>query len=384
MARLRVEQGFTAVQLVVGIPPEVGPENINASSCVGAAWSLNGRFNKKYLDFAQDRIKFLNSIGLMVIIYGAWGQQIKWLGIKRMKSWWNEIIKRTGNLNVIYCVTGESDLWIGEENNLLPNKSTDDFHILKIRGFLHPKVLHYAFRILKLIQRPLLSYQRQSRKHQWTQVLKFISSKTQKPIIIHTTSTNSDTVVETPSLLSAITVQTGHSENSRQMLWKTPHDVINKNPKAKYINLEPWYEGITDKFGTEDQLYAYWSSMMSGASAYCYGAHGVWNVGDGVFLAHWGKQTLDQALKLKTPKLIGQSHKIFSGYIYEKLQKTKLDEKDGKLIKITRSNNKTSFVTYYPDCSKIKSISSGKYYLPLTGKFVIKKPTKGPLVVLSI
>jgi hypothetical protein len=30
LAALRAEQGFSAIQLVVGIPPEVGPENENA------------------------------------------------------------------------------------------------------------------------------------------------------------------------------------------------------------------------------------------------------------------------------------------------------------------------------------------------------------------
>ena len=32
LAKLRSEQGFNAVQLVVGIPPEIGPENPNAES----------------------------------------------------------------------------------------------------------------------------------------------------------------------------------------------------------------------------------------------------------------------------------------------------------------------------------------------------------------
>ncbi len=88
LAKLRVRQGFSAVQLVVGIPPEVGPENDNAKSPVGAAWNLKGEFNDKYLDFAQERIQELNSIGLLAIVYGAWGQQIEWLGKERMKDWW--------------------------------------------------------------------------------------------------------------------------------------------------------------------------------------------------------------------------------------------------------------------------------------------------------
>ena len=88
IARLRVKQGFTAVQLVVGIPPEVGPENPNAASSVGPAWKLNGELNIKYLEYAKHRIELLNSLGLTVIVYGAWGHQIEWIRVDKMKAWW--------------------------------------------------------------------------------------------------------------------------------------------------------------------------------------------------------------------------------------------------------------------------------------------------------
>src|SRR3989344_4121055 len=71
LARLRAQQGFTSIQMVVGIPPEVGPENLNASTNVGSAWQLNGEFNQDYLKRARDRVEYLNSIGLSAILYGA-------------------------------------------------------------------------------------------------------------------------------------------------------------------------------------------------------------------------------------------------------------------------------------------------------------------------
>ena len=54
LARLRAQQGFNSVQTVVGIPPEVGPENPNASSEVGPAWNLQGEFNQDYLRHARE------------------------------------------------------------------------------------------------------------------------------------------------------------------------------------------------------------------------------------------------------------------------------------------------------------------------------------------
>jgi hypothetical protein len=69
---LRVLQGFTAAQLVVGIPPETTPDNPNAASPVGPAWTWSGEFNDAYLNYARDRILSMNRSGLSAIVYGAW------------------------------------------------------------------------------------------------------------------------------------------------------------------------------------------------------------------------------------------------------------------------------------------------------------------------
>jgi hypothetical protein len=93
LAALRAEQGFSAIQTVVGVPPEVGPENENAKSQVGFPWTLQGDFNPKYLELARNRIKHLNDLGLLVIVYGAWGHQIEWLGREKMAEWWLQIVE---------------------------------------------------------------------------------------------------------------------------------------------------------------------------------------------------------------------------------------------------------------------------------------------------
>jgi hypothetical protein len=62
LAALRAEQGFSAIQLVVGVPPEVGPENENAQSQVGFPWTLDGDLNQEYLELARDRIQCLKKV----------------------------------------------------------------------------------------------------------------------------------------------------------------------------------------------------------------------------------------------------------------------------------------------------------------------------------
>ena len=385
LAQLRAHQGFTTVQMVVGIPPEVGPENPNASSKVGPAWNLRGEFNQDYLKHSRERVEYLNSLGLSAILYGAWGQQIEWLGEARMKDWGSEIVKNFDDLDVIYCLTGESDIWIGEEKKLLPDRSTGELNTVRLMPFLHSRLAYVGKRLINMINQSLNEGRKAERRSKWSRVLTHVSSMADKPIFIHVLSNmTSEEAVSNPRLLDAITVQTGHSDTTRRFLWKLPHESAKQNSSKPFINLEPWYEGITGRFGTEDQLYAYWASMMAGAYAYCYGAHGVWNAGDGKFLAHWGKQTLGEAMRLRSPQLIGASHKLFIESGFADYPKVEIEEKDGELVKITRSNSKGSMVTYIPDASLIDDLPEGNIFSPLKGEILKTSPRTGQIVIISL
>lgn len=384
LAKLRVQQGFTTVQMVVGIPPEVGSENPNASSEVGPAWRQDGEFSQDYLKHSRDRVGYLNSLGLSAILYGAWGQQIEWLGEEKMKDWWGEIVKNFDAQDVMYCLTGESDIWVGEEKKLLPDRSTGELNTVRLMPFLHPRLVYLGKRLINMINQSLNEDKKIERRDKWSRVLAHVSSMTEKPIFIHVLpNMTSEEAVNNPKFLDAITVQTGHSETTRNLLWKLPLKNAKKNPNKPFINLEPWYEGITGRFKTEDQLYAYWVSMMAGAYAYCYGAHGVWNAGDGKFLAHWGKQTLSEAMKLKTPHLIGTSHKFFLDSNFANYSKVEIEEKNGELVKITRANADGSSVSYIPNVSLIEELPKGDVFLPLKGKFVKSFTGIGQVVIVS-
>lgn len=385
LARLRKKQGFSAIQMVVGIPPEVGPQHPSAASVVGAAWNLLGKINHAYLELARRKILLLNRLGLTVIVYGAWGHQIEWLGEQKMKDWWKEVISFLTDLDVVFCLSGESDLWIGEEKLLLPDKSTKDLG----RNSLLPgriKTLLYK------ISSPFLKYFRkngfEARKQKWSKILEYVSELTEKPLLLHTTQRKTSfEAVKNPERLSAITVQTGHDYSQRNALWKRPLEIRRRYPNIPYINLEPWYEGIKGQFYKEDQLYAFWVTMLSGATAYCYGAHGIWNLGDGDFLSQWGKQTFNEAKKLDTPRLIGNSYKLF----YDFMGKDKITKylikvsPEGNLTEIGLEISKNKKIMFYPD---IKSVSvsksqNTKFWDPLTAGFVKKGcQAKKQLIVL--
>lgn len=384
LARLRSQQGFTTVQMVVGIPPEVGPENPNASSKVGPAWNLKGEFNQDYLKHSRERVEYLNSLGLSAILYGAWGQQIEWLGEKKMKSWWSEIVKNFDDLDVMYCLTGESDIWVGEERKLLPDRSTGELKTVRLMPFLHPRIVYMGKRLLNIINQPLTEGKKDERRSKWSRVLTHVSSLTDKPIFVHVLpNMTSEEAVTNPQLLDAITVQTGHSITTRKLLWQLPLEAPREYPDKPFVNLEPWYEGITGRFKTDDQLYAYWSSMMAGAYAYCYGAHGIWNAGDGKFLGHWGKQTISEAMKLKTPQLLGESHSLFIESGFAEFTQVEVDEKNGELSMITRKDNEGNSVSYIPNIELVNKLPSGKFFLPSQGNFSKSLPKSGQVVIIS-
>ncbi len=299
LVKLREKQGFNAAQIVVGIPPEVEIEDENAKSIYGSAFDKKGKINYKYLEFAKKRIEIMNEYNLMAIVYGAWGNHIDIIGTKKMKNWWNELIKTLDDLNVVYCLTGEIEIGCK-------------------------------------------SYKKRIKK--WKKVLKEIKKKTQKPILIHTMPDNDSISIE--KNIEANTFQTGHDKEREESLWKNIYESKKKYPKKPAINLEPWYEGINNNFYKKEQLKAFWLSVTSGAYAICYGAQGIWNVGDGSFLSHWGNQTFEEALKLDTPNILGKEYKKLLEQGVFDWNKIEIEKEENRLISITRISDEGQKISY--------------------------------------
>ncbi|MDT3444249.1 DUF4038 domain-containing protein [Pseudofrankia sp. BMG5.37] len=393
LAGLRAAQGFSAVQLVVGIPPEVGPDNASAWSSHGPPWFADGRPNTHYLDHARRRIERLNAVGLTAVVYGCWGHQLAWLGVSGATAWWARLVDRLDDLDVLYCLSGETNLWIGREDALLPDRSTDDLRRSAARARL-PGRLKGALRPLRAryVRRRHAAAAR-ARREGWDEVLGTLVASTDRAVLAHVIpgETSAD-ALDRASLLAAVTVQTGHDQASRPLLWEWPARVARRFPGRPFINLEPWYEGIRDDFGPADQLFAYWVSMLAGAAAYCYGAHGMWNVGDGAFLAHWGRQSLDTAAALPTPRLLGASHRVLRRHgLPDPGGVTTVDASGGTLRSITRARaDGSGAVTFYPDVTLADlparlagRDAMGRYFAPDQGELVAQPPGEGSIVLLT-
>jgi hypothetical protein len=375
LVALRAEQGFTAAQLVVGIPPEVGPAHPSAASPVGPAWDRHGTPNQAYLRLARERIGVMNRHGLTAIVYGGWGHQIDWIGPARMTAWWRRIVEACDRLDVIYCLTGESDLWTWPfaARALVPARSTDELHRSRLR------------RYRSAVGRRLAPAWFQARRRaRWSAVLADLARRTERPIIVHTTSAiDGFHAVDDPAPLAANTVQTGHARKSEPALWGRLLASRAEHPGRPVINLEPWYEGIRGQFWLEDQVRALWMSVGAGARALCYGAHGLWNVGDGAFLAHWGAQGFDEALDLGSPAVIGATYRMLGALGALGWPEAAATVEAGRLVKLRRADGAGRFLEYYPDAADVAPGAPGRAFDPLTGRFAAAPPPTGQVVLVS-
>ena len=77
------------------------------------------------------------------------------------------------------------------------------------------------------------------------------------------------------------------------------------------------------------------------------------------------------------------SHKLFIESGFADYSRVEVEEKDGELIKITRSNDEGAMVTYIPDTGLVAELPEGDVFLPLRGELVKASPKSGQAVVIS-
>lgn len=321
----------------------------------------------------------MNDHNIKAIVYGAWGHQIEWIGTEKMIKWWKTLIKELDQYDIIYCLTGEIDIWCDQISSkiLLPDKSTQNIipENKKIKNALK-KIYSKMF----FSDNPF----RKRRINKWNKVLENIRKYTNKPILIHTLPTSSSfDVTHKIEMISANTFQTGHTKESKDEIWNNIYTSITKYPNKPVINLEPYYEGIHNDFLGKWQLDAFWLSVSSDAYSICYGAHGIWNVGDGNFLSQWGKQTFKEALELKTPEILGKTYKVVLAEGILDWQNVSINKKEGQLVSISRMSKEGKKMTYIPDISIYRNVPKGRYFKVETAEFTSKLPETGAIVVFN-
>jgi len=243
LAADRVAKGFTVVQIVAGLYPDLPPCDLRGFNEAGHPWEAGYvRINPAYFDAADRRISALVEAGLTPCIVGAWGYHLPWMGIERMKQHWRHLVARWGSYPVIWCLAGEATM------------------------------PYY------------LSEQREAdarlQQQGWTEIGRYV--RTTDPycnlVTIHP-CTGGRQDVEDESVLDIEMFGTGHGDwGSVPFHMQIVPAAYNRTPPMPAINAEVCYEGHMQSNWQNVQRFMFWTSLLSGTAGYTYGAGGIWQM----------------------------------------------------------------------------------------------------------
>lgn len=280
LAKDRQKKGFTIIQIVAGLYPDMAAFDPRGESKSGHVWKEGfNTINPAFFDEADTRILHLVSLGISPCILGCWGYYLQWLGADKMKLHWRYIIARWGALPVVWTASGEQTMpWYLSEQ-----KESDSKWL----------------------------------KHEWTKVIQYIHQINAFDRLITTHPPKSARAcVDDPTVLDFEMQQTGHHSASPKQAAKAGEGWHTK-PQMPVVNGESRYEGleIKPKVTSSDSRQAFWAHMLnSGCAGHTYGANGIWQVnlesqsfGKSPNGRNWGTASWEYAMHLP-----GSTHLSFA------------------------------------------------------------------------
>ncbi len=107
----RVRKGYSIVQIVAGLYPDMEPYDPRGANEAGFPWQQGySRINPEYFDMADLRIRHLTAHGIVPCIVGCWGYFLPQMGVAKVKQHWRYLIARWGAYPVIWCLAGEGTM----------------------------------------------------------------------------------------------------------------------------------------------------------------------------------------------------------------------------------------------------------------------------------
>src|ERR1035437_7440289 len=108
LAADRVKKGFTVIQIIAGLYPDMPPFDPRGANEAGYPWEADyARINPRYFDAADLRIRYLVESGLTPCIVACWGYFLPIMGVPKLKKHWRNLIARWGAYPVVWCLAGE-------------------------------------------------------------------------------------------------------------------------------------------------------------------------------------------------------------------------------------------------------------------------------------
>lgn len=244
LATDRREKGFTVVQFVAGLYPDMPAFDERGLGDGGFPWEkLYARIRPEYFDAADRRVPHLVEQGLMPCVLGCWGYHLPWLGVEKMKQHWRYVIARWGAWPVVWCAAGEQAMpWYNSGNKPAETEQL---------------------------------------RREWTEVIRFIrqTDPFRRLVTTHPRRNARDELLD-PTLLDFEMQQTGHSRPAEHHA-AAALEAWNRAPVVPVISGESRYEALEIKppLGTKEAREAFWAHLLnSGCVGHTYGANGVWQV----------------------------------------------------------------------------------------------------------
>ena len=288
----RVRKGFTVVQIVAGLYPDMEPFDERGANEAGFPWEPQfARINPRYFDTADVRIQHLADHGVAACIVGFWGYFIPRMGLAKAKQHWRYLIARWGAYPVVWCLAGE-----GTMPYYLSKTPKEDAEV---------------------------------QRHGLTELARYVrdTDAHRHPITIHPPNTSRE-CVEDVSVLNFDMLQTGH--NDRESVPNTIESVqrsLAATPRMPVLIGEVCYEGIMEASRQEVQRFMFWSALLSGTAGHTYGANGIWQVntpekpyGLSPHGHSWGGPPWEVAMQLPGSGQLGMAKALLERYSWWKLQ----------------------------------------------------------------
>ncbi len=277
----RVAKGFSVIQAVAGLFPDMGAFDPRGANAAGYPWQDGfTTINPAFWDVVDLRIAHLVQMGLAPCLFGSWGYYLELAGPEVLADHWRYLVARYGAYPVIWCVAGEA---------MMPYYLNAEHH------------------------RSSPTWQAET-AHQWSELARHIRAidPFAHPITIHPTRYGRQQV-DDPTVLDLEMLQTGHS--GYLTLGPTVamlEESLAAEPMLPVLVGEVNYEGILESSREEIQRFLFWSCVLSGAAGHTYGANGLWQVntreqpyGASPHGTAWGHTTWDEAYRLPGSRQIG-------------------------------------------------------------------------------
>lgn len=293
----RVEKGFTVVQLVAGLIPEIEFFDPRATNEGGFAWPRGyGEINPAFFDAFDRKLSLLVEAGLVPCLVGAWGPYLDDAGLDVIKRHWRYLVARYGAYPVVWCIAGEASLF-PDIHELLVHRD-DETLLAKVEQH------HEAWAEVTREVRALDPFHRLITVHPC-------------PVATY----RSSQVLHDARLFDIDMLQTGHTDrNCFDATLRHVTAAVREGQKP-VINGEVCYEGIFGNNWQDTQRFLFWTHLLSGTAGHTYGTFSIstFNAPDDRYVGQTQCSDLpwDDAMNLPGSQQMGIGRRFFERYAWQ-------------------------------------------------------------------